>query len=230
MGFLSAANVKFCLSFFKELNKHEAKQGEEVLPAKWQHFIQKHELEAVDFINAAEESREKINSSVEKQTGGKIKDLFPPGSVDCTTALALVNAMHFKGEYRNVLMMCQAGKYKLARRQEEQVTELELLYTGEELSTFILLPESICAYLRRFRMEETCELIPVLQTLGKRDSLSKALHKSFVEVNEEGTEAAAATRVTIIPLCLHIPYEFRDDHPFLFLIKHNLSQNILLFG
>ena len=97
-------------------------------------------------------------------------------------------------------------------------------------------------------MERSCELIPVLQALGMRDAfileqadfsglsrepglfLSKAVHKSFVEVNEEGTEAAAATGVTITPLCLHIPYEFRIDHLFLFLIKHNLGKNILFFG
>ncbi|KFQ74425.1 Leukocyte elastase inhibitor B, partial [Phoenicopterus ruber ruber] len=232
----------------------------------------------------------------------KIKDLFPPGSIDSTTVLALVNAIHFKGQWaikfeekntrempfrlnkrddRNVPMMCRKGKYKIAIRQEEQVTVLELPYTGEELSMFILLPENIydestgleqlesaityeklaewtnmenvhpqkiVVYLPRFRMEESCELVPVLQALGMRDAfvpeqadfsglsrepglfLSKAIHKSFVEVNEEGTEAAAATGVTIIPLCLHIPYEFRADHPFLFLIKHNLSKNILFFG
>ncbi|KFV51636.1 Serpin B10, partial [Tyto alba] len=232
----------------------------------------------------------------------KIKDLFPPCSIDHTTVLALVNALHFKGQWaikfeekntrempfrmnkrevKNVPMMCRTGKYKLARRQEEQVTVLELLYTGEDLSMFILLPKNICdestgleqlesaityeklaewtnmenvypqkitVYLPQFRMEESCELIPVLQALGMRDAfifeqadfsgmsrgpglfLSKAIHKSFVEVNEEGTEAAAATGVTIIPLCLHIPYKFRIDHPFLFLIKHNPSKNILFFG
>ncbi|KFP63410.1 Serpin B10, partial [Cariama cristata] len=232
----------------------------------------------------------------------KIKDLFPPGSIDSKTVLALVNAIHFKGQWtvkfeekntrempfrlnkrenKNVPMMSRTGKYKLARIEEEQVTVLELLYTGEELSMFILLPENISdestgleqiesavtyeklaewtnmenvypqkitVYLPQFRMEESCELIAVLQALGMRDAfileqadfsglsrepglfLSKAIHKSFVEVNEEATEAAAAAGVTVIPLCLHIPYEFRADHPFLFLIKHNLSKNILFFG
>ncbi|XP_074755681.1 leukocyte elastase inhibitor-like isoform X2 [Athene noctua] len=260
------------------------------------------ELEAMDFINAAEESRGKMNSWVEKQTGGKIKDLFPPGSIDSTTVLALVNAIHFKGqwaikfedkntrkmpfrlnkrEHRNVPMMCRTGKYKLARRQEEHVTVLELPYNGEELSMFILLPENICdestgleqlesaityeklaewtnmenvylqeitVYLPRFRMKESCELTPVLKALGMRDAfileqadfsgistdpglfLSRVIHKSFVEVNEEGTEAAAATGMIIFGSSFHIPYEFRTDHPFLFLIKHNPSKNILFFG
>lgn len=30
---------------------------------------------------------------------GKIKDMFPPGSINCTTTLALVNAIHFKGQW-----------------------------------------------------------------------------------------------------------------------------------
>ncbi|NXN33311.1 ILEU inhibitor, partial [Nycticryphes semicollaris] len=261
------------------------------------------ELEAVDFINAAEESRKKMNSWVEKQTCGKITGIFPPGSVDCTTVLALVNAVHFKGkwaikfqekntrempfrlnkrEHRNVLMMCQTGKYKLARRQE-QVTVLELPYTGEEFSMFILLPGNCCddstgleqlesavtyeklvewtdmknvfpeeikVYLPRFRMGESCELIPILQALGMRNAfipeqadfsglsvvpglfVSQAIHKSFVEANEEGTEAAAvsASMVVFWASCNFTTYEFRADHPFLFLIKHNPSKNILFFG
>ncbi|XP_026697875.1 serpin B4-like isoform X2 [Athene cunicularia] len=137
------------------------------------------ELEAVDFINAAEESRGKMNSWVEKQTGGKIKDLFPPGSIDSTTVLALVNAIHFKGqwaikfedkntrkmpfrlnkrEHRNVPMMCRTGKYKLARRQEDHVTVLELPYNGEELSMFILLPENICDESTGLEQMECCYL------------------------------------------------------------------------
>lgn len=41
-------------------------------------------------------------------------------------------------------MMHQTGEYKLARRQEDQMTVLELPYTGKEFSMFILLPENIC--------------------------------------------------------------------------------------
>ncbi|KFQ23733.1 Ovalbumin, partial [Mesitornis unicolor] len=233
----------------------------------------------------------------------KIKDPFPPGSIDGSTVLVLVNAIYFKGqwaerfqeensrempfrlnkrEHKNVPMMCQTGNYKLARRQEEQMTVLELPYVGKELSMFILLPENICdessgleqlesavtyeklaewtnmknvcfqeitVYLPRFRMEKSCNLTLVLQALGMRDAftpeqadfsgisgvpelfISTAVHKSFVEVNEEGTEAAAATAMfTFLGACSYIPCEFRADHPFLFLIKHNPSKNILFFG
>lgn len=67
---------------------------------------------------------------------------------------------------------------------------------------------------------------------GRRDlSISAALHKAFVEVNEQGTEAAAATaigmRATALP---PPPIEFRADHPFLFLIRERQTGSILFLG
>jgi serpin B len=68
---------------------------------------------------------------------------------------------------------------------------------------------------------------------GQKHSLfiSAALHKAYVDVNEEGTEAAAATAVVMerksIPPS---PVPFRADHPFLFLIRDNSSGSILFIG
>ena len=63
--------------------------------------------------------------------------------------------------------------------------------------------------------------------------LSAVKHKSFVEVNEEGTEAAAAT-VGIVSLAVvrpvTPPFEMVVDHPFLFLIADNLTRAILFVG
>jgi len=58
--------------------------------------------------------------------------------------------------------------------------------------------------------------------------ISRALHQAFVEVNEQGTEAAAAT--TIIMELTAIPDSFRADHPFLFLIQHKETGAILFIG
>ncbi|MEK8019012.1 MAG: serpin family protein, partial [Candidatus Parabeggiatoa sp.] len=53
----------------------------------------------------------------------------------------------------------------------------------------------------------------------------------FVEVNEQGTEAAAATAVFATTRGLPPPTpEFRADHPFIFLIRHNSSGSILFMG
>ena len=60
--------------------------------------------------------------------------------------------------------------------------------------------------------------------------VSHVIHKAFVEVNEEGTEAAAATAVVIRKRCLPRRVFFRADHPFLFLIQEKASEVILFFG
>ena len=65
--------------------------------------------------------------------------------------------------------------------------------------------------------------------------LSEVIHKAFVDVNEEGTEAAAATAVPAAPRAApprepEKPIEFRADHPFAFLIRDNRTQAVLFVG
>jgi serpin B len=58
--------------------------------------------------------------------------------------------------------------------------------------------------------------------------ISKVKHKSFVDVNEEGTEAAAATAVEIREVSL--PPTFVVDRPFVFAIRERFSGTILFMG
>ncbi|XP_066578714.1 leukocyte elastase inhibitor-like [Amia ocellicauda] len=106
----------------------------------------------------------------------------------------------------------------------------------------------IKVHLPKFKLEDDYELKSPLASLGMVDVfdearadlsgmngdpglfLSNAVHKSFVEVNEEGTEAAAATEMTIMLCCLPPTEHFTADHPFLFFIRHNKSKSILFFG
>jgi serpin B len=64
--------------------------------------------------------------------------------------------------------------------------------------------------------------------------ISAALHKAFVDVNEQGTEAAAATGIVIAPTSAVIeparPEEFHADHPFLFGIVDNRAGSVLFLG
>ena len=61
--------------------------------------------------------------------------------------------------------------------------------------------------------------------------ISDVVHKAFVEVNEEGTEAAAATGIIMKATALRPPPQtFRADRPFLFLIRDNASGKILFMG
>jgi serpin B len=70
---------------------------------------------------------------------------------------------------------------------------------------------------------------------GNREfSISAAIHKAYIDVNEEGTEAAAATAVVMRSMMARMqqpaPPVFRADHPFIFLIRDNRSGGILFMG
>jgi serpin B len=106
-------------------------------------------------------------------------------------------------------------------------------------------------YLPRFRMTAEFSLKKELSEMGmpiafderradfsgmnggvEKLYISKVAHKAFVEVNEEGTEAAAAT-ADIVKAKKSAPRDppmFRADHPFVFLIRDNRSGNILFLG
>ncbi|XP_029906217.1 leukocyte elastase inhibitor isoform X2 [Myripristis murdjan] len=105
----------------------------------------------------------------------------------------------------------------------------------------------IIVHLPKFKLEEQYELMEPLAKLGMTDVfsgdtadlsgmngagglfLSTVAHKAFVEVNEEGTEAAAAT-AGIAAFCALREERFTADHPFLFFIRHNKTKSILFFG
>ena len=60
--------------------------------------------------------------------------------------------------------------------------------------------------------------------------ISAILHKAFVEVDEKGTEAAAATAVGVTLMSAPSYPRFNADHPFLFLIRDNATGSILFMG
>jgi serpin B len=62
--------------------------------------------------------------------------------------------------------------------------------------------------------------------------ISKIFHKSFIDVNEEGTEAAAATAVVMNRrmAVMETILELNCDHPFIFLIHEKNSNAILFLG
>uniref|UniRef100_A0A8C9PUC2 Serpin domain-containing protein n=1 Tax=Spermophilus dauricus TaxID=99837 RepID=A0A8C9PUC2_SPEDA len=100
----------------------------------------------------------------------------------------------------------------------------------------------------RFKLQGDYNLESVLQRLGMVDAfqqgqanlsamstetdlcLSKVVHKSVVEVNEEGTEAAAAIDIDTIFDCISCAPTFHADHPFLFFIRHNRTNTLLFCG
>jgi serine protease inhibitor len=102
--------------------------------------------------------------------------------------------------------------------------------------------------LPKFKMTTQFELSKELQKMGMKDAfgakadfsgmggdpgllyLSYVIHKAFVDVNEEGTEAAAATAVVVSRAPGPPRPTFRADHPFVFVIRDNKSGAILFMG
>ncbi|TVU46130.1 hypothetical protein EJB05_05648, partial [Eragrostis curvula] len=66
--------------------------------------------------------------------------------------------------------------------------------------------------------------------MGQNLCVSSIFHKSFVEVNEEGTEAAAASAVMAVLCSYTPPVDFVADHPFLFLIREDTTGTVLFIG
>ena len=64
--------------------------------------------------------------------------------------------------------------------------------------------------------------------------IAEVVHKAFIDVNEEGSEAAAATAVVMQTKSMasnYVPIPvFMADHPFIFMIVHNQTKSILFMG
>lgn len=99
--------------------------------------------------------------------------------------------------------------------------------------------QEVEVFLPKFKIEFDLDLKETLEKLGMgtmfSDSadfselleqneplkVSKVVHKAFIEVNEEGAEAAAATGMIMMMRCMIIHPYFTVDHPFLYILKQN---------
>ncbi len=129
---------------------------------------------------------------------------------------------------------------------EKQLTAANLaLWLGELDKTR---KRTVWLYLPRFKLETDYDLVGPFKKLGMKNAfdanadfsgmgwpkgklwISQIKHKAFVEVNEEGTEAAAATAVEITTESAVMYPTFRADHPFIYLIRDNKTGSILFLG
>lgn len=103
-------------------------------------------------------------------------------------------------------------------------------------------------YLPRFKLEAEYKLKKVLPKVGIRKVFDKSeadlsginggrdlfvdevVHKAVVEVNEEGSEAAAVTGVVVNTRTTGGPLQFHVDHPFLFFIRNTRTGDLLFVG
>ena len=140
----------------------------------------------------------------------------------------------------------------LLPRPGYELAKLEGMLRPEVIQSWLsqLSREKVEVFLPRFKLEQRFILNQVLQDLGMIDAfdenaadfsgmtpgrdlyIGKVIHQAFVEVNEEGTEAAAATAIIMgtKAMVLDKPPVFRADRPFVFLIRDLRSGSILFMG
>ena len=134
---------------------------------------------------------------------------------------------------------------------------LEAKLTAQNLEQWLakLEKRKVGLSLPRFKMAKHHSLVEPLKSMGMKQAfslqadfhgiatpanandelhISQVLHKSFIDVNEEGTEAVAAStpRFDVKSEVKSEPFYpvFRADHPFLFLIRDIESGAILFMG
>ncbi|XP_072379414.1 serine protease inhibitor 88Ea-like isoform X3 [Diabrotica undecimpunctata] len=166
------------------------------------------ELEMKDFKTSPEAARQQINNWVENVTHTMIKDLIPPGTIDSSTNLVLVNAAYFKGLWENkfppeytkqevfyvsptkqimVDMMHVEGTFKHDVSESLGAHILEMPYKGDNISMYILLPpfsnteNSIEATLKKLTLAN-------FKNIVENDSLvSKTVQVAFPKFSLETT-------------------------------------------
>jgi len=139
----------------------------------------------------------------------------------------------------------------LLPRRVDGLAALERSLTPQALSGWLsrLRRQKVRVWLPRFKLTSRFSLKKTLSALGMPDAfdrvradfskmtggrdlmIDKVLHQAKIEVNEQGTEAAAATAVIMVPRgMVRRPPAFRADRPFLFLIRDERTGSILFMG
>ena len=140
----------------------------------------------------------------------------------------------------------------LLPRRHDDLSALEASLSGPDLATWIGSAQrrQVEILLPRFKVTSGFSLKETLISLGVADAfdqdkadfsrlsdpadplhISAVAHQAFIEVNEEGTEAAAATGVVLAARSMPPPPAvFRADRPFLFLIRDELTGAVLFLG
>ncbi|XP_004703086.1 serpin B11 isoform X1 [Echinops telfairi] len=144
----------------------------------------------------------------------------------------------------SMLILLPVGTAKLEQIEEQ----LNLKTFQQWTSPSNLMEREVEVHIPRFKLEMTYEMNSLLKSLGMTDifdqrkadlsgmspaktmHLSKVIHKSYVDVNEAGTEAAAATGDVIVVKRLPIRAQFLANRPFLFFIRHTHTNTILFCG
>ncbi|MBN1507520.1 MAG: ankyrin repeat domain-containing protein [Sedimentisphaerales bacterium] len=156
---------------------------------------------------------------------------------------AQVLALPYRGDSLSMLIVLPREIDALSQLEESLSVEVIDSWRGQ------LHAQKVRVFLPKFTMTRQFRVDATLKSMGMTDAFNLRLadfsgmtgsrelfidavvHKAFVEVNEEGTEATAATVVAVAKKAMPSePPMFRADHPFLFLIQENHTGSILFIG
>jgi len=199
---------------------------------KWEHQFDRDDTKPEDFTL---ESDEKIKVPTMKLTDEDLD--FNYVEVDGVQILE----MGYQGDKISMLVL-------LPRINMDY---LESILSEEKLQEWRnkLKPETVYIYMPKYTFETSYSLSDHLKSMGMNlpftwpgadfsgmdgtDLLyiDKVLHKAYIDVYEEGTEAVAATAISVGAGAAMPHYvEFRADHPFIFIIQERETGNILFMG
>ena len=149
-------------------------------------------------------------------------------------------------------LLYQGGNYSmlvLLPKNNSDIKQFETNLTSEKLNqlTNKLAMNQVSLSLPKFKFVTEYRLNSYLSALGVTNAfsskadfsnidgtqslqISEVIHKAFIEVNEKGAEAAAATAVVIRATSIPNYVEFNANRPFVFMIKEKTTDSILFIG
>ena len=155
-------------------------------------------------------------------------------------------ALPYKGNKQSMVVVLPHENNSMAQAEESMRKEAfsNLRYTSIqdvklELPKFkMTIPLSLNTPLKKMGMKQAFDEGADFSKMTPSNDLyiSSAVHKAFIEIDEEGTEAAAATAIVMsiatsaAPAPKPLPKEFKANRPFLFYIIDNETQAILFMG
>ncbi|XP_006837600.1 PREDICTED: serpin B12 [Chrysochloris asiatica] len=204
--------------------------------AKWENvFDYKNTVDASFTLN----ENEKKSVKMMNQTG-----LFRIGFIEDLQA-QILEMRYTKGKISMFVLLPRSSSDNL-----KGLEELESKMTYEKMvectNPETISEETVAVSFPQFTLEDSYDLNAILQAMGIVDIfdeaktdltgissspslyLSKFVHKTCLEVDEDGTQAVAASGAVGVTRTSYVT--FNADHPFLFFIRHNKTQTLLFYG